>query len=154
MTGGCDHGIVDADHRQRADGPALGAKLVELGDLFLERTTCERHAEGGLLECRAAAVDGLLFAQPRGARVLLLLVAPDAVVRLVERADEVGAAVGERETLAASRMAFVQAQAFDAVARFALDGNEAHVVELARRLEKHARLVQRPASAVCAAHAA
>ena len=57
---------------------------------------------GALLErvVDGAAVGRLLLEQPVRARVLALLVAPDAVVRLVEGACEVGAAVGQREALA------------------------------------------------------
>src|SRR5207302_6705009 len=80
--------------------------------------------------------------QTRGARVLLLLVTPDAVVRLVERADEIGARVGQRETFAPPGVTLAQSEAVHAVARLALDGNQPHVVELARRLEQYAGLVQ------------
>ena len=45
-----------------------------------------------------------LFAQPLRAGILALRVAPDAVVRLVERADEVGARVGQLEAVAAAQM--------------------------------------------------
>src|SRR4029079_12729230 len=54
---------------------------------------------------------------------------------LVERADEIGAGIGQRES-------FAPAQVIERMARIALrvigaQRNESHVVELARRLEKH-----------------
>ena len=45
MAGGRDHGIVDADHGQRAERPPFRAQLVKFGDLLVERASCERHAE-------------------------------------------------------------------------------------------------------------
>ena len=54
-----------------------------------------------LLEGRAA---GGFLLQALRAGVLALLVAPDAVVRLVQRADEVGALVGELEAVALPQM--------------------------------------------------
>src|SRR5439155_19668500 len=100
--------VIHADHRQRTERPALGAQLVELGDLLLERAAGERHAEGRLPERCGAALRGLLFAQPRRARILLLLVTPDAVVRLVEAAGEIGARIGQREAVAAAQVIFGQ----------------------------------------------
>src|SRR5208283_4983309 len=100
MTGSGHERIVDADHRQRADSPALRAQFVELGDLFFQRAAGQSDAEGRSLETRRAAVGVGLFAQARGAGILLLLVAPDAVMRLIEPAGEVGTGVGQGEALA------------------------------------------------------
>src|SRR6267378_19392 len=74
----------------------LAASLhhVELGDLLLERAAGQRDAEHGVAE----AIGGRLFLEALRARVFSLLVAPDAVVRLVERADQVGAAIGQLES--------------------------------------------------------
>ena len=127
--------VIDADHRQRAKRPAVGTQPVELGDLFLERAAGKRHAERGLLERRGAAIGGLLVAQARRARILLLLVTPDAVVRLVEAAGEIGAWVGQREPVAAAQMIVGEPHHLDAVTRLVLDRYEPHVVELARRPE-------------------
>ena len=138
MAGGRHHRIVDADHRQRAERHAFGAQLVELGDPLLQRTAGERHVERRLLE-RHLAVGGLLLGQSARARVLALLVAPDAVVRLVEAADEVGAGVGQREALApAQRVIGRQLPRGDAVRVSGLDRHQLHEVELARRAEQHA----------------
>src|SRR5260370_132702 len=76
---------------------------VHLGDLLVERATGERDAEHGLLE---AAV---LLVQPGAAAVLLLVVAPDAVIRLVLRSGEVGAGIGQPEAVARPPMLFRQA---------------------------------------------
>ena len=76
---------------------------------------------GDLLERRGAAVRGLLFAQSRRARILALLVAPDAVVRLVEAAGEIGAAIGQREAVAPAQVIVRQAPGVDAVPRLVLD---------------------------------
>ena len=46
--------VVDHDDRERADRVAFGLRLVELGDLLVERAAGERHAERALLERRFA----------------------------------------------------------------------------------------------------
>ena len=53
--------------------------------------------------------------RPERAAVLLLVVAPDAVIRLVERAGEVGAGVGQREPVARPPVVLGQTQHRDAV---------------------------------------
>ena len=67
---------------------------VHLGDFLVERAAGERDAEDALLE------GAVFLLQAVRAAVLALVVAPDAVVRLVERADEVGAGIGQRKALA------------------------------------------------------
>src|SRR5581483_6842361 len=109
MTRGSRHGIVHADHRERANGPAFRAQLVELGDLLLERAAREAHAERRfLVRVRGGrALRGLLFEQAARARVLALLVTPDAVMRLVEAADQIRARIGERKAFPpAQRVSF------------------------------------------------
>ena len=69
---------------------------MEFGDLFLERAAGERHAEHRL----AKPLGGCFLLQAFGAGILVLLVAPDAVVRLIQRADEIRAGIGEREAFA------------------------------------------------------
>ena len=138
MPGRRRHRVVDADHRERAERPAFRAQLVELGDALLERASGQRHVERRLLE-RHVAGQRLLLEKPGRARVLALLVAPDAVVRLVEPADEVGAGIGEREAVAlAQRVMRVELPRRHAVARLGFHRHELHVVELARRAEQHA----------------
>ena len=67
--------------------------------------------------------------------------APDAVVRLVERADEVGAVVGEREAVALAQV--IQDVGRNTVAVFGVHRDQPHEVELVRRLEQHAGAVLR-----------
>src|SRR5439155_309183 len=74
---------------------------------------------------------------------LLLLVPPDAVVRLVEAAGEIGARIGQREAVAAAQVIFGQPHHLHAVAGLVLDGYQPHVIELARRPKQHAGLVER-----------
>src|SRR6202521_4066026 len=81
MSRRADGGIVDHDHGERADRPALALELLELRDALLERAAGEWHSERALLESDAAVL-GRLLLQPLRARVLALLVAPDAVVGL------------------------------------------------------------------------
>jgi hypothetical protein len=156
VTGGGRHRVVDADHRQRADRPAFGAQLVEFGDALLERAAGERHPEDRLLErvCRRRGIGGCavgrsraLFEQPARARVLALFVAPDAVVRLIERTDEIGSAIGQRESVATPEsVRSCDLQRLDVVVdldRFG--GHELVQVELARRTKQHAAAVRGPA---------
>ena len=143
VPGRGDQRIVDADHRQRTQRHAFGAQLVKLGDLLLQRAAGERDAERALLERvrKHRAVGRLLLGQAVRARVLALLVAPDAVVRLVECGDQVHPPVGQREAVA-----LAQVIAGELPGRHAADGgprerNEVHVIELARGAEQHAPAV-------------
>ncbi len=132
VAGGCHHRVVDDDGGERADRHAFALQLLELGDALLERTAGQRHAEHGLLE----AERGILLGQAVRARILALLVTPDAVVGLTERAGEIGTGVGQRETFAAAQV--VQAMQRDAVARRGCERHEALEIELLRCLEQHA----------------
>ncbi len=123
--------IVDRRDRQRADGEALRLQEVHLRNLLFERAPCEGDAEGRLLE-RA----GLAIPQASGAAVLALVVAPDAVVRMVEGAHEVEALVGERKPLAMPQQRPRQLHADDAIDRLGLDRHEMLEVELVRHLEQ------------------
>ena len=77
------------------------------------------------------------------ARILALLVAPDAVVRLVERADEIGAGIGQRKAVAPAQMIARRAsQASTPCTCVVLERHELQVVELARRAEQHAAVVR------------
>src|SRR5438874_12023112 len=67
--------------------------------------------------------------------------APDAVIRFVERADEIGARIGEREAFAMAQV--LESVRSEAAARVRMHGHEAHVIELLRCLEKHAGAVLR-----------
>src|SRR5205807_8557359 len=77
VTGGGADRVVHRDDRQRAEAVAARLDEVHLGDLLVERTAGEGHAEDALLE---AAV---LLVQAAAAAVLALVVAPDAVIRLI-----------------------------------------------------------------------
>jgi hypothetical protein len=114
----------------------------------------ERHVEWRLLERHVARLR-LFLQQAARARVLALLVTPDAVMRLVEPADEIGAGVGECEAVAlAQRVMRVELPRRHAVACLRFHRHELHVVELARRAKQHApRCAVLPAG-LCAAHAA
>ncbi len=104
----------------------------------------------------AAASRGFFSSKPARARILALLVAPDAVVRLIERADEIGARVGQREAVApAQSMRRGDLQRLDVVQRDVLDGNEAHTGRAcaARGTARRRRCAALPAG-VCEAHAA
>src|SRR5262245_24064438 len=88
---------------ERGEREALALRGVELGDLLVERAARERDAERALLERRAAGrLRGGLLAQALCARILALRVAPDAVIRLVEGADEIHARIGQLEAIAAA----------------------------------------------------
>ena len=104
VPGRRDHRVVDADHRQRADGDAFGLELLEFGNALFQRTAGERHAETVFLNGGRAAVSRGLLLQSVRARIAFLLVAPDAIVGLIERTDEIGAGIGERESVAPAHM--------------------------------------------------
>src|SRR5439155_24995532 len=98
----------------------------------LERAAGEGDAEDRLLEC------AVLLAQPLGAAVLALVVAPDAVIRLVERAGQVSPFIGQRKTLAAAPFLFGEPQHRDAVAHDRPARYKMLHVEAMRHLEQHA----------------
>ena len=118
VPGGGHHRVVHADDRQRGERRAAGLELMELRNLLLQRAARQRHAERGLLEslCRR------LLLQSRGTGVLALFVAPDAVVRLIERAGEVGAGIGEVEALAAAQVVSVQRMPIKTLVRASAPG--------------------------------
>ena len=79
---------------KRADRIAVLLGHVHLGDLLVERAAVQRDAEHGLLELAG------LLAHARGAGVFALVVALDAVARLIERAREIRAGVGQLKAFA------------------------------------------------------
>ena len=151
MAGRRRHRIVDGDDRQRADRVATRLHEIHLGDLLVERTTGERHAEGALLEAAR------LLLEPGRAAILALVVAPDAVIRLIEGADEVGPEIGQGEALAVAMMLRPEAQHGDAMHDLALDRHEMLHVEAMRHLEEDAapmrllsrRRQRRPGGVAC-----
>ena len=136
VAGRGHHRVVDRDDGERADAVAPRLHQVHLGDFLFERAAGERHAERALLE-RA----GLAVFEAARAAVLALVVAPDAVIRLVERAGEIGAGIGQREAVAQAPLLLGQAQHGDAVLDHRLDRHEMIGIDLVRHLEEHARLV-------------
>ena len=107
---------------------------VHLGDFFFERAAGQRHAEDALLE-RA-----VFLLEPGGAAVLALVVALDAVVRLVERAGQIRAGVGQLEAFAMPPMVGEKLQLDQTVlARF--DGHQVMRIDLVGVLKKDAVLV-------------
>ena len=101
----------------------------------------QRHAEGALLEGGAPVLAGLLE-QALGARVLALLMAPDAVVGLVERAREARAGVREREALAAPDV--VQRVHDIAGLRIDVGPHEVHRIDALGRTEEDAAAISAP----------
>src|SRR4029078_4554760 len=93
------------------------------------------HAEGALPEMDLPARVSFLL-QALRARVLALLVAPDAVVRLVQRAGKVCPLVGERESFAAANVV-QRMHGIPALVRRP-GRHEVHGVDALRRLEEHA----------------
>src|SRR4029079_6126531 len=86
---------------------------------------------------------GRFFLQSLRAGILALLVTPDAVVRFVERAGEVGALVAELVSFALAQMG--ERVLREAALRLGVDRDEAHEIELGRRLEQHSAAVPAPA---------
>ena len=87
---------------------------------------------------------GLLL-QALGAAVLALVVAPDAVVGLVQRAHDVGSRIGQGEALAAPSMGGRKPERRDAGDRIVHDRHQRHRVDLARDLEQHPVVIRLPA---------
>ena len=131
--------VVDRDNGEGAEAVAARLHQVHLRDLFLERAAGERDAEHAFLE------GALLLLQAVRAAVLALIVAPDAVIGLVERADEIRAAVGQRKAVAAAPLVLGQPQHRDPVALDGLDRHQMMHVEPVRHFEQHAAPVLAPA---------
>ena len=132
--------IVDAHGRERAQRPALGLEELHLGNLLFQRAAGELDVEHRPAECARPAV-----AQPARAAVLALVVAEDAVMRLVERRLEVHAVVGEREALAPAQPRFGKFVGLRAVLHALPGVDQAHGVDAPRLPEQHAPAVARPA---------
>ena len=106
---------------------------VHLGDFLFERAA-------GQLDAEDAGFEGaVLFAQARGATVLALVVALDAVMRVVERAGQVRAGIGQLEAFALTPVIGGELDLDEAVVRDLFRRNEVVHVELVRRLKEDAR---------------
>ena len=128
--------IVDADHGKGAERMARGLEHVHLGDLLLERAAGEGDPEDAFAECSA-----LLLLEALGAGILVLMMAPDAVVGVIQAERQIGTAVAQIEALAARRVAQVDAHDFVAALLLGHHRHEAIGIELVRYLEEHARTV-------------
>ena len=131
--------VVDGNDGEGAEAVAPSLHQVHFRDLLFERAAGEGDAENALLE------GAVLLLQPLRAAVLALVVAPDAVIRLVERASEIGAGVGQRKAVAAPPLVLGQPQHRDPVALDGFDRHEVVHVEPMRDLEQHAAPVLVPA---------
>src|SRR4029077_225565 len=80
----------------------------------------------------------VLLLEPPRAAVLALVVAPDAVIRLIESAGEVGSLVGQRKAVAAPPFVFGQPQHRHPVALDGLDRHQMMHVEAMRDFEQNA----------------
>ena len=134
-------GLSTAIIAERADRHRPALEQVEFGDALFQRTARERHAEGALLVDDRLRRVLRFFLQPVGTGVLLLRVALDAVVRLVQRPGQIEARIGEAEAFAAPQVRRMMPRR-DAVPRLASAGMRCSI-DLARRLEQHAGLVPR-----------
>ena len=135
MPGAGRHRIVDGDDRQRAHAVAALLDDVHLGNLFVQRTARQRDSENGLLEFAR-----LLF-QARRATVFALVVALDAVVRLIQRAAEIHASVSEFESLTIAPTILRQAQFYEPVLDDFLHRNQMEWIEFVRNFEENVRMV-------------
>ena len=80
--------VVNGDDGEGAEAVAARLDRIHFRNLHLERAAREGDAKEALLE------GAILLAQSLGAAVLALVVAPDTVIRVVERAGQVGAGIG------------------------------------------------------------
>ena len=94
VAGAGEHRVVDDDHRQRRDRVAVLAQHVHLADLLVERAAGELDAQ------RVPLHRARLVVHARRARVLLALVAVEAVVGLARDLAPRHARVGQREAVA------------------------------------------------------
>jgi hypothetical protein len=99
------------------------AQHVHLGDLLVERTAVERDAE------RVRDHRAVLVAQALRARVLVALVAEDAVMDLAQHLARVPARVGEPEAVAAAEAIVGTGHRLRQVGARALHLHEVEVVE-------------------------
>src|SRR5262245_21880935 len=98
MAGGRAHRIIERDDGERTDRMAVGLDQIHLGDFLLEWASGQRDAEDAFLELAT------LLPEPLRAGILALVVTPDAVVGVIERAGEIDARIGQRETVSRAAM--------------------------------------------------
>ena len=132
VAGAGDHGIVHDHHGKGAQRHALGLEGVHLRNLLFQRAAREGHAE------RALAIIAVLLLQALGAGVLPLVVAEDAVMRLIEAAAQIHAGVGQGKAFAAADMARRRLERRRAVVIHLIEMHQMLRIHLLRRLEQDA----------------
>jgi hypothetical protein len=125
------HGVVDAHQRQRGHGVAVLAHQVHLADLLLERAAHQLDAQRVGLER-----PGLVVAQALGARVLVAIVAVEAVVDLALDLALVHASVGEDEALAVAALVVRTHEELRQRRVGAAQLHQVHVVDGRRRVQR------------------
>ena len=115
----------------------FGFRFVKLGNFFFQRTTGQRHAERAFLERGSAASASAFFQEALGAGILALLVAPDAIVGVIQRTGEIGSRVGQLETFAAAQAAHVKTKLGITLATVYRGWHQILRIELMRGLEQH-----------------
>ena len=98
VAGAGAHRVVDRDQRERPDRIALLFEQVHLRDLFVERAALGLDAE------RVALRRAVRLAKAGRARILLALVADQAVVDLGQRIAHRAAVVGQLKTVAPAHL--------------------------------------------------
>src|SRR5206468_1977048 len=93
VTGAREHRVVEADERERSDRVALTLERVHLRDFFVERTAGERHPKAVRLDRTALVLEALR------ARILIAVVAVNAVIDLCKHLSRVHPPIGEREAI-------------------------------------------------------
>jgi hypothetical protein len=131
MPGSGSHRIVDGHNRQRTQAIALLLHRVHLGNLFIQRAARQSDAEDGLLEF------AVFFLESGGAAVFALVVALDAVVRLIDGARKAHARIGQMEPFAAAPGFLGEAKLGDSVLRQALHRNQMQRIKLVSHLEQN-----------------
>ena len=87
------HRVVNRDDRERTNRIALPFHLIHLGDFFFERATGQWHSKRARLEFTR------LLSKPGRATVLALVVTLDAIIRLIQSVDDIGARIGQVKTI-------------------------------------------------------
>ena len=104
VTGTGAHRIIQGNHGQTAHGDTLRFEFMKLRNAFFQRTTRQQCTQFAALE-RGWLIRRLGFLyQSLGARVLALLMAPDAVIGFIERTHQIGAVIGQCKPVAFTQM--------------------------------------------------
>ena len=139
------HRIVDDRDGERADGVALRLPTRFISEIFSSSGQPASTTPNGLF------LNSPDFSRsPLRAGILALVVAPDAVVGVIERAGEIHSGIGERKAVARAPLRRRQLEHGDAVDHLGLDRHEMIGIDLVRHLEQHAALVPALAVRPCA----